>query len=193
MSQFTKKAIMDSFVKLLGEKTFDKITVKDIVDDCGVNRNTFYYYFEDIYALLSEIFRTETERVVTENQVFDSWHEGFIRSVQFAFENRRAIHNLYVSLNREVLEQYLYSVTGSLMYAFVSREAEGLEADSSDVKFIADFYKFALVGKILEWVGTDMKLDPVDDINRTAALFDGSIRAALERCSGAQKAQNSGE
>ncbi|HBJ10863.1 MAG TPA: TetR family transcriptional regulator, partial [Ruminococcaceae bacterium] len=52
MAQFTKKAIIDAFTELIGERPFDKITVKDIVTRCGVNRNTFYYYFEDIYALV---------------------------------------------------------------------------------------------------------------------------------------------
>ena len=51
VSQLTKKAIMASFVRLVNKTPLDKITVKDIVEDCGVNRNTFYYYFQDIYAL----------------------------------------------------------------------------------------------------------------------------------------------
>ena len=55
MPKFTKTAIMQSFVKLLDSTPFDRITVKDIVDDCGVNRNTFYYNFEDIYALVDEL------------------------------------------------------------------------------------------------------------------------------------------
>ena len=45
MPQFTKAAIIKSFSKLLDQKSFEKITVKDIVEDCGVNRKTFYYYF----------------------------------------------------------------------------------------------------------------------------------------------------
>ena len=48
MANFTKKAIRDSLVKLLNEKPLSKITVRDIVDDCGVNRNTFYYYYPDL-------------------------------------------------------------------------------------------------------------------------------------------------
>ena len=38
MSIYTKKAIMDSFVKMLSQKSFDKITIKDIIEDCGLNR-----------------------------------------------------------------------------------------------------------------------------------------------------------
>ena len=47
MSLLTEKALAASLKKLLEKKTLDKITVKDITDDCGVNRQTFYYHFHD--------------------------------------------------------------------------------------------------------------------------------------------------
>ena len=55
MANFTRNAIKSSFLKLLNERPLSKITVKDIVSDCGVNRNTFYYYFEDRVELLWRI------------------------------------------------------------------------------------------------------------------------------------------
>ena len=55
MANFTQKAIRDSFVKLLNERPLSQITVRDIVDDCGVNRNTFYYYYRDLPQLLETI------------------------------------------------------------------------------------------------------------------------------------------
>ena len=60
MASFTRKAIMASFVKLLEERPLSKVTVKDIVEDCGINRNTFYYHFEDIPSLIEAIVREET-------------------------------------------------------------------------------------------------------------------------------------
>lgn len=48
MSGFTKEIIAKTFTELLDEKSMSKITVKDIVERCGVNRNTFYYHFKDI-------------------------------------------------------------------------------------------------------------------------------------------------
>lgn len=56
MSQLTKKAIKTSFIKLLNQTAFDKITVKDIVKDCGVNRNTFYYHYQDVYDCFGRSF-----------------------------------------------------------------------------------------------------------------------------------------
>ena len=72
MAVMTKKLIRDSFIRLLNEKPFSKITVRDIVDDCGVNRNTFYYYYQDLPQLLESIVDEEADRLIREvkEQVF---------------------------------------------------------------------------------------------------------------------------
>ena len=59
MSAYTKQAIKNSFLKLLNERPLSRVTVKAIVEDCGINRNTFYYHFADIPSLATEII---TER-----------------------------------------------------------------------------------------------------------------------------------
>ena len=64
MASFTKKAIRDSFVKLLNEKSLSQITIRDIVDDCGVNRNTFYYYSQDLPQLVESIVDEDAERII---------------------------------------------------------------------------------------------------------------------------------
>mgnify|MGYP000490884977 CR=1 FL=1 len=48
MSNLTKRALEASLKKLLLEKPLDKITISDIADECGMNRMTFYYHFQDI-------------------------------------------------------------------------------------------------------------------------------------------------
>lgn len=73
MSELTKRAIQESFKKLLSNQPLDKITVKNITDDCGVNRNTFYYHYSDIYQLLEEIFLTEAQKSVEKMEVGQSW------------------------------------------------------------------------------------------------------------------------
>ena len=62
MSLLTEKALAASLKKLLEKKTLDKITVKDITDDCGVNRQTFYYHFHDVYDWVEWIFTEEAKK-----------------------------------------------------------------------------------------------------------------------------------
>jgi AcrR family transcriptional regulator len=77
MPQFTKKAIIDSFVKLLNQRPLNQITVKDIVEDCGVSRKTFYYYYQDTCALVEDLFLANTERILAGEVDGSSWRRCF--------------------------------------------------------------------------------------------------------------------
>ena len=54
-----KHDLAEALCQLLETKTLEKITVKDIVARCGVNRQTFYYHFHDVYDLMRWIFERE--------------------------------------------------------------------------------------------------------------------------------------
>lgn len=181
MSQLTKKAIRESFLRLLDRMAFDKITVKDIVEDCGVNRNTFYYHYQDIYALLQEIMDEETEKVIGSTDDYDTWQEGILHAISFALENRRALYHLYNSINRQRIERYLHDVTGKIMLTFVRKQVKDLEVDEQDIVLIASFYECALVGMCLQWLDGGMKSEIEYVVHRLGVLMEGNIRVMLER------------
>ena len=64
MTDFTKREIKTRFMELLSEKNLDKITVKELVDACGISRNTFYYHYHDIFEVMEDIFKCEIMRKV---------------------------------------------------------------------------------------------------------------------------------
>lgn len=182
MSQLTKKAIRESFIKLVNQIPFDKITVKDIVEDCGVNRNTFYYHYQDIYALLREIFDIETARVMESNDIYDSWQEGFLQATSFAMANKKGIYHIYNSMKRGEIEDYLFKVIGKIMKDFVTSQAEGMHVKEEDITLTAHFYECALVGMMLRWLDGGMKEDPVSAIHRMGVMLDGNIKTMLLKC-----------
>jgi AcrR family transcriptional regulator len=71
MPTFTKAAIKATFISLLNKKPLNKITVKEIVEECGINRNSFYYHFDDIPSLLEEILVEEADRFVVFGKLDD--------------------------------------------------------------------------------------------------------------------------
>ena len=73
MSQVTKRALVASLKNQLLKKPLDKVTISDITDDCGISRNTFYYHFQDITALLEHILNADVERVLSQHLDMDSW------------------------------------------------------------------------------------------------------------------------
>ena len=63
MAQRTQKAIREGFLSLLNDMPFDKISVLDIAERSDINRNTFYYYYADIFALVDDVLQTETKHI----------------------------------------------------------------------------------------------------------------------------------
>ena len=71
MSDLTKRALEQSLKNLLLQKPLSKITISDIADDCGINRNTFYYHFADVPSLATEIITERADEVLDTVTAYD--------------------------------------------------------------------------------------------------------------------------
>ena len=111
MSQLTKYALEQSLKKLLRERPLDKITIKDLVEDCGVNRQTFYYHFQDIYDLIAWSLNTEIDELLKSSDAQNSDLKKQLSRVFSYFEdNRQIILNGFDSVNHmqyeNIVEEY---------------------------------------------------------------------------------------
>lgn len=179
--KYTRKIIRDTFVSMLNERPFNKITVKDLVTACEINRNTFYYYYADIYEIISEIFETELQKVIDEYNDTLSWEDSFLLATRFAQENKKAIYHVYNSIQKEELERYIFMVAGNVMTRYVEKIDADIDAAASDKKIIVFFYQSALTEMVLHWISEGMKEDPEEVIHRVGRLFDGNIALSLKR------------
>ena len=96
----TEVLIANAFYALLEEKPLSKITVREIVERCGVNRNTFYYHFRDIPALLERIIKSRADQVVREHGRLESIPDCIEVILQFCRSDRQAILHIYRSVQR---------------------------------------------------------------------------------------------
>lgn len=181
MSEITKHALERSLKKLLLQKPLNKITISDIAKDCGINRMTFYYHFKDIYDLVEWSCEEDARKALDGKKTYDTWQEGFYQIFQAVRENKPFIMNVYHSVSREQVEQYLYAVTYALIIGVVEEKAEGMSIRQEDKEFIAHFYKYAFVGLMLDWIRGDMRGDPNVIIGQLSQVIHGNIAAALER------------
>ena len=177
VAQTTKRALEASLKKLLLRKPLNKITINDITEDCGVNRMTFYYHFKDIYDLVDWILVEDATEALEGHQDFETWSDAFRDMLEKVQANRVLVLNVYRSISREQVEQYLYKMLDPLLRMFVERE--NIPVQEEDKQFIIDFYKYALVGMVLEWIRKDMKTDPVLLTQRLNKLLHGGIRRTL--------------
>lgn len=181
MSQITKRALEESLKHLLLQKPLNKITINDIAEDCGINRMTFYYHFKDIYDLIEWSCLEDAQKALAGKKTYDTWQEGFLHIFEAVKENKPFVMNVYRSVSREQIENYLFSLTYDLLLGVVNEQAEGMSVRDEDKAFIANVYKYAFVGLMLEWIKGDMKEEPKRIIDRLTLVIHGSVRNALER------------
>ena len=72
MARRTQAIIMQAFMDLLARKSVDKITVKDVIEEADINRNTFYYYYENIPSLMDAVFDQEIRKFTESTEKSDS-------------------------------------------------------------------------------------------------------------------------
>ncbi len=185
LAKFTKIAIEKTFIDLLNERPLDQITVTDIVNRCGVNRNTFYYYFEDVYALIDEIFREQTNELLDNYPVesVNSLKSGFEVATKFMRENKTAIFHLYNSLNRGRLEEYVYDIAEKTVDRFIHAQAEGMNVSEHDLNVLTRLYTSAFEGVALRWMSEGMSVDPIEYINDIDRLIHGVTKSILKNAS----------
>ena len=180
MQKDTKKLIFDTFLGLLNQKPFDKITVKDIVETCDINRNTFYYYYSDIYDLLEEVFTNEFDELMEAHKNGGSWLEAFIKIANTAYSHKRIVYNICSSRSYDYFENYMYKSCKHIMVDFVQYSAKGMSVPDEDIEFLASFYEYAFLGIISEWFRTGMREDPVYLASQLWLVAD-NIRLSLRK------------
>jgi AcrR family transcriptional regulator len=100
--QSTKNSIAECFYKLLNERYFDKITIRDIVEECGVTRNTFYYYFEDVYDIIDDTLNREMKKVILAGRGKRLSLEHLLEPiVKFFTENQNVAVHLFKSSKKD--------------------------------------------------------------------------------------------
>ena len=182
MSSFTKDAIKNTFRDLLQHKSVSKITVRDIVDTCGINRNTFYYHYDSIPDLVEDIVRDITEPLVRENAPVKSLEECIELGAKVALENKRALLNIYNSSNRIVYEIYLMRLCQNVVEQYIDSVFGDAVVSEEDREILVRFYKCECFGQVIEWMNNSMSYNIVEQFGRLCNIREGFAEEIVRRC-----------
>jgi AcrR family transcriptional regulator len=181
MSTLTKKAIKSAFLSLLNEKPINKITVKEIVQLCGINRNSFYYHYSDIPALLEEILVEQADALLQNRNLSLSIYDYLMSAINFIVENKVAVFHIYNSANRQLFEEYLERISQKATSDYIDTVSAEYNLNTEDKEAIILYYKCQLVGFTIDWLGSGMKYDLNSKLKRICELFEGSTETAFKR------------
>ena len=170
MANFTRRAIKEAFTSLLEERPLNDITVKDIVERCGINRNSFYYHYQDLPALIEEIIKEDAESIIQAYPSVFSIVEGFDAVIEFASRRRRAILHIYRSVSWDVFEGKLMQVCEYFVRSYVDTALAQENISPEDRKTIIDYYKCVCFGLTVDWLDSGMSEQYMKSIRRIFLL-----------------------
>ena len=150
MSNVTKQALEVSLKQMMLKKPLDKITIRDITEECGISRMTFYYHFKDIYDLVEWACVEVAPQALQGKKTYDTWQEGLLQIFEAVLENKPFVLNAYRCISRDQMESFLFKLTYGLIRGVVDEKSQGIRIDEDDKNFIAEFYKYSFVGIMLD-------------------------------------------
>lgn len=178
----TKLAIVDTFWQLLEEKPYNKITVQDIVDKCQVNRNTFYYHFQDIPSLAEWSVEKWTDEVIGDKKDFDSLTSCIVYMAEECMKRKKALLHLYRSAKKEFFLEYISKMGYHIITFYMKNRTDNLILSEEKAKILVRYYKCTFIGIILDWLEEDATYDLVSFCQQFCELFSGTGEKALLKC-----------
>lgn len=179
MNNYTKQILEESLKKLMLEKPLDKITIRDLTEDCGISRMTFYYHFKDIYDLIEWACLADATKALAGKKTYDTWSEGLAQIFEVVYENKPFILNAYRCISRDQIENFLFHLTSDLLMGVVEEKAADTDISEEDRRFIADFYKYSFVGIMLDWIKQGMKDDYMNLAHKINITIHGSLANSI--------------
>lgn len=149
MAEDTKQRIIGTFLEMTESQSVEKISVVQLMRKTGLQRETYYYYFDDKYALIEATLRMllfdsyskmlgagsidDANRAVMENIVH---HKGFYNDL-LSNQNEYMFKRIYCGISVMVLNEYL---------------EENFDSVGDNVFFAAKFYAYAVNNIVYEWI-----------------------------------------
>jgi len=180
-STITKKALSAGLKELMKTKSFGKISVADIAGTCGLNRQTFYYHFQDKFALVNWIYYNELISLISDDLTFENWDSRLCEILTIMKTNQPFYQTTLKSTENNGFQNYLFTITRELLLDIITRIAGPREVRPEHVVFLAEFYTFGIVGIVVQWAQKGMHESPQELSMNLRTLVNESKKFAVER------------
>ena len=179
MSNLTNRAIKETFEKMLEEHPLNQITVKDLVKECGINRNSFYYHFQDIPTLLEEIIKDHVDRCIERFPRIDSIEEILEVSLTFIYERKKMVLHIFNSGSRDIIEKSLMEMCEYAVANYFNASISDRPVKKEAKEILVQLVKCLCFGEMMDWLIGGMKEDLREPFHQLCELNKGHIEEII--------------
>ncbi|MCE1255287.1 MAG: TetR/AcrR family transcriptional regulator [Anaerolineae bacterium] len=148
---------MNTFIDLLAEKGFEKITINDISERANINRGTVYLHYVDKFDLLDKCVETYIELLINHcvNRTDTNLNPNAFQSIFEFLEKNFTIYKLL--LNNEGFGNFsgrLYVIVAQTVTEVIDLNSENNNAFSNAVT--THFLTSGFIGVLKWWINDSM-------------------------------------
>lgn len=158
-SLITKRALARTLKELCQYRSFEKISINDLTSKCGLNRQTFYYHFQDKYDLLQWLYYDELFMEIENIITFDNWNLC-LQSVLEKIYQEKDFYITTLNSNEHYFYQDLYNIAQKCFYDAINKLDLEHSVSVDEKNFFSEFYAYGISGTVVQWIKTNMKISP---------------------------------
>lgn len=175
----TKHLLTESLKRLMAQKPLNKISIREITEGCGVNRQTFYYHFEDIYDQVRWMFRQEAVKLLDQQEGILVWQDGLLQLFRYLEENRDICLCAMHSLSHEHLRRFFQADIYDIIHRVIDQMTEDLHINEEGKDILTHFYVSALAGTVESWLLGELPYTPETLVATADRIIQEHITGAL--------------
>lgn len=165
----TKQLLVESLLELSKVIPIEKISVKEIVQNCGVGRQSFYNHFHDKYDLIEYFYASRVDMIIEGNLNKKTWKETIIDVLQFFYDYRQFFKSAIIENGQLAFINIYYEHTKKAYINFIISHNDGCISDS--MLFLVEFNCFGAVNMVKKWL--------LNNMNRTPEALGNDLWMAL--------------
>lgn len=176
----TRELLGAALKDALRTTALDKVTVSRLSAAAGINRQTFYYHFSDVYDLAVWVFEVEVANHIMAHATYDQWADGYRTLLNYMRDNFDQMRAVLNSLGHKQRDIFFLEEFRAMMRAIVAELQGDLVLAEEDRQFIVDHFAVIVLGHFLRWLAMNGEEDPDVLVPRIEKIMHGNVRASLE-------------
>ena len=173
-----REILAESFRELAGSKPVDRITVPDIIENCGYSKTTFDRLFKDKYDLMAWDYAQRIQAIVSQTEKADYEWKQILWDVALLYnEQRDYLRNLllhtsgYESFSRHMKQLHIETLTKCVL------DASGLKELDVKTEMYVRTYCQGTVDLSCDWIMGAYQVTPEE----LAAVFEDCMPVPLQK------------
>ena len=147
-------------------RDFERISVSDICDECGMNRKSFYYHFKDKYDLVNWIFYVDLMSKLSISTYETGW-DAFADLCAGLYEDRDFYAKAFAIEGQNSFRDYVLETIRPITAFFI----EDLFKKESEQEFFLTFVTDAFLYAIMRWLQGGMQMTPDEFIENLSGVI----------------------